>query len=318
MNIVFAASDSFALPALARVAQDWHLALVMTAPPKPAGRGHTLRPTPVAEWAQRKHIPYITPSSLKAESRAAVAPYRADLLVCVAYGRIFGPKFLALFPQGGINLHPSALPHFRGASPLVATMLSGAEHCGITVQQLALKLDSGAILAQGSIPLPNSLTIQELKERCAQRGAELLSESIAHIARGTAAPLPQNEAEAIYSLPLTKAHGQINWRHSAHFIARMIRSFSGWPRSYCSFQGQRLFIEEAQALDWQEEANLNVAKKSPLGTVMALDRERGFLVQTGMGILAIRTLQLGSRRVTDWQSFARGYPSLVGTNLLEH
>ncbi len=318
MNIVFAGSDSFALPALARLAQDWHLSLVVTAPPKPAGRGYTLRPTPVAEWAQQQRIPYITPPTLKAESRATVAPYRADLLVCVAYGRIFGPKFLALFPQGGINLHPSALPRFRGASPLVATMLSGAERCGITVQRLALKLDSGAILAQRSIPLSRSLTMPELKERCAHRGAELLSESIAHIARGTANPLPQNEEQAIYCLPLTKAHGRINWRHSASYIARMIRAFSGWPRSYCSFQGERLFIEEALVLDWQEKGDLNVDTELAPGTVVALDKERGFLVQTGMGILAIRTLQLGSRQPADWQSFACGYPSLVGTNLLEH
>ena len=330
MKIVFAGSDAFSVPALERLHVTWPVSLIMTAPAKPAGRGRALHATAVERYAREHRIPYITPASLGVESREVVQRYNPDLLVVVAYGRIFGPKFLALFPRGGINVHPSALPRFRGACPMVATLLAGERRCGVTVQQIALEVDRGAVVGRRDVPIGESTDIMQLGAECARVGAELLVETVTRMAGGGIDAAPQDERSASYCLKLTKQHGCIQWRHSAEYIARMVRAFAGWPGCYCYYKSRLLLIHRAEALAVSSCAvesapahtgypHVNTdscgSQGASPGTVRALDKRRGFLVQTGAGVLAIRTLQLGSRKATDWMSFSRGHPSFVGSNL---
>jgi len=142
----------------------FQIAGVLTNPPSSRGRHSDLIPTEVAAVARQNDIPVFEFDHLMSEARQAISPLGADLLLSFDYGRIFGPKFLALFPLGGINLHPSALPKYRGCTPVPAAILNGDKSLGITVQKLALQTDEGDILAQTEIPLDGTETTLSLMD----------------------------------------------------------------------------------------------------------------------------------------------------------
>ena len=142
----------------------YELCAVLTNPPSARGRHKQPVPTEVATLAAARGIPVFAFDHLRAEAREALAPLAADILVCFDYGRLFGPKFLALFPLGGINLHPSALPRYRGCTPVPAAILAGDRELGVSVQKLALETDSGDIIASDAIPLNGTETTQHLME----------------------------------------------------------------------------------------------------------------------------------------------------------
>ena len=148
MKIVFAGSPDAARITLEYLydqqsAFGFEIAGVLSNPPTAKGRHKTPTPTPVAAYALEKGLPVFTPEHLDSAAREQIAPLGADLLVCFAYGHIFGPKFLAMFPMGGINLHPSFLPKYRGCTPVQQAILDGEELLGISIQTLSLKMDAG-------------------------------------------------------------------------------------------------------------------------------------------------------------------------------
>src|SRR5574344_1052098 len=156
LKVVFAGSHACAVPALEATAKHHRIVAVLTNPPAPAGRSATPIPTPVHAAAlalQERGIiqpgtPILTPERITDDLRAAIAATAPDCMACFAYGKIFGPKTLALFPMGAFNLHPSLLPRWRGCAPVPAAILAGDGETGITVQKMALEMDSGDILAQ--------------------------------------------------------------------------------------------------------------------------------------------------------------------------
>ena len=174
MRILFTGVPEIALPTLALLAKRQEICAVLTTPDRRSGRGQRIRSSPVKQLAVSLSIPVLQPERLDAEARQQIAAYAPDLLVCVAYGRLFGPKFLALFPQGAINLHPSLLPRYRGPSPIGAAILGGDRETGVTVQWISREMDAGDVLAQEVIPLHGDETTPSLGATCAQLGADLL------------------------------------------------------------------------------------------------------------------------------------------------
>ena len=154
----------------------FEIAGVLSNPPSAKGRHKELIPTSVASFAMEKNIPLFTPEHLDKECRDGILPLGADLLVSFAYGHIFGPKFLALFPAGGVNVHPSLLPKYRGCTPVPAAILNSDDKTAVTVQTLSLKMDEGNILKQREIILDGTETGESLLNDCAKIGAELLCE----------------------------------------------------------------------------------------------------------------------------------------------
>ncbi|HTP58355.1 MAG TPA: methionyl-tRNA formyltransferase, partial [Spirochaetia bacterium] len=153
MRILFAGTPPLAVPSLEKLAQDLEVSAVLTAPDSPSGRGRTPCPSAVKQAALTLGIPALTPEKLDQEAIASVKALAPDLLVVVAYGKIFRRSFLDLFPRGGINVHPSLLPLYRGPSPISAAILAGDAETGVTVQKLAMKFDTGDILSQARVPL---------------------------------------------------------------------------------------------------------------------------------------------------------------------
>ena len=284
------------------------IAGVLTNPDTPKGRHGTPQPTEVAESAQKLNIPILKPLKLDATVRERICLLKPDLLVSFAYGRIFGPKFLALFPLGGINIHPSLLPKYRGPSPIQAAILNRDTVTGITVQTLTLQMDQGDILSVEQIPLSGRETAGSLSELAAHKGAQLLTEVLIKIANGTVTRTAQNHSEASYCKLISRDDGLIDWNLSAAQIEAKIRAFNPWPLCRTVHNGRELFILEAGIFKGQEPI------KSP-GQVLGIEQNNGILIQTGDGILSVTRLQYQAKKALFWRDFLNGVRDFSGVQL---
>lgn len=307
MRILFAGTPEIALLSLETLSREGLVAAVLTSPDASRGRGRSLSPSPVKALALDLNLPVFTPGRLGREAREEIAEIGADLLAVVAYGKIFGPRFLELFPSGAINLHPSLLPRHRGPAPLPFTILEGDGEWGLSVQRIALEMDAGDILLQKSFPLKGTETTGVLGALAAEEGSAAMLEVVREIEAGIEKPVPQRHQDATYSRLLTKEDGMIDWNQSAEKIGRMVRAFNPWPGAYTGFQDQKLTIWEAAVL--RENSSLGA------GNVAAVDRKRGILIQTGEGLLAVQSLQLQGKKRLPWQSFVNGVRGIEGSIL---
>ena len=317
MRVLFAGSPEIAVPSLAAVVRDHDLVGTLTNPDAPKGRGLRKIRTPVAEAAAdlAPEAPILAFDHLGPEAREAVAALKPEILVSFAYGRIFGPKFLALFPRGGLNVHPSLLPRYRGCAPIPWAILNRERETGITVQRLALKMDCGAILAQEVVPLAGRETTETLSELMAERGADLLASVLQKLERGEAVETEQDETRATYCSLLRKEDGRVNWKAPALDIDARIRAFHPWPGAYTELRGLRVNLMESEPVS-EEMRGGNPAVRPEPGTVVALDKSRGIMVQTGNGLLALRRLQLQTKKPLPFREFANGVRDIVGARFL--
>ncbi|MDR1218235.1 MAG: methionyl-tRNA formyltransferase [Treponema sp.] len=317
MRILFAGSPQIAVPSLyalaglARGEAGYEIVGVLTNPDAPRGRGGRVEPTEVGSAAAALGLVVLKPERLNAEAREAVAALAPDMLVSFAYGSIFGPKFLALFPLGGVNVHPSLLPKYRGASPIQAAILNRDAETGISVQRLALEMDSGDLLLQEAFPLAGRETAASLSEYVASRSAELLVAALRGVAEKTLVEKPQT-GEVSYCAPIKKEDGLIIWSSSAEVIAARIRAFMPWPQSWTMHNGETLFILEAHPILRGSEAGAQVAQA---GTVLGADARHGVLIQSGGGTLAATRLRHQARKALEWKAFLNGTRNFIGSQL---
>lgn len=320
MRILFAGSPDIAVPSLLAVGKAFELVGVLTNPPAPKGRGLAPAPTPVAQAAAEHFpgVPILAPERLGPEERAAVAALQPELLVVFAYGRIFGPKFLGLFPLGGVNVHPSLLPRWRGPSPIPYAILARDEETGVCVQRLALRLDSGDVLGRQCLPLAGRETAGELSDWAARAGADLLVAVVSLIAESRVSAEPQDEKQATWSHQMAKDDGLVDWSRSALEIDAMVRAYTPWPGAWTTLQGQRLGLLETRPIvdetGLAETASPETGNSKP-GTVVGIDKSRGIMVQTGAGLLALTVLQARGKKPLAYRDFANGARNLPGACL---
>jgi methionyl-tRNA formyltransferase len=318
VRVLFAGSPAIAAPALLEIAARHEVVGILTNPESAQGRGKEILPTAVEAAAREKlgaGLPILKPERLDAEARAAIAALAPDILVAFAYGKIFGPKFLALFPRGGINVHPSLLPRHRGSSPIQQVILDRDAETGVSVQALALEMDSGDLYAVERFPLSGQETASALSERCALIGARLAAAVLDDIQAGRAAPRPQ-EGTPTYCRKIAKEDGLIDWTESAAAIDAKIRAFDPWPQAYGFLGGKRLTILEAalcgaSAAPASDGAGRALPNPLP-GTIIGMDKARGIVVATGEGCLALRRLQFAAKKALAYKEFANGLRGLAG------
>ncbi|OHD76010.1 MAG: methionyl-tRNA formyltransferase [Spirochaetes bacterium RIFOXYC1_FULL_54_7] len=310
MRILFTGSPEIAVPSLLAVGRDFDLVGVLTNPPAPKGRGLSPAPTPVAQAAAEHFpgVPILAPERLGPAEREAVTALQPELLVVFAYGRIFGPRFLGLFPQGGVNVHPSLLPRWRGPSPIPYAILARDAETGLCVQRLALRLDSGDVLGRQRLPLGGRETAGVLSDWAARAGADLLVAVISLIADGSVSAEPQDEAQATWSRQMSKDDGLVDWSRSALEIDAMVRAYTPWPGAWTTLGGERLGLLET----WPYPAETGNADP---GMVAGIDKSRGIMVQTGAGLLALRVLQARGKKPLAYRDFANGARNLPGARL---
>jgi len=311
LRVLFAGSPAIAVPSLEAVYShsEFELAGVLTNADSPRGRHGTPEPTDVAAAAQKMNgVPVLKPEKLDASAREQAASLKPDILVSFAYGHIFGPKFLALFPLGGINVHPSLLPKYRGPSPIQAAILNRDSVTGISVQTLAQEMDQGDILAVEKIELSGRETAGSLGELAAQKAAPLLVQVLMKIKDGTVTKTAQNHNEASYCKLITRDDGLIDWSLSAAQIEAKIRAFDQGPLCRTIHKGRELYILEADIFKGQAQ------EKSP-GQVLGIDKENGILIQTGEGILSVTKLQYQAKKALVWRDFLNGARDFLDSQL---
>ena len=282
---------------------------VYTQPDKAAGRGRLLVSPPVKEAALSRNLPVVQPAGLsKAEEVAQLAAFHPDVIIVAAFGQILPQSVLDIPPYGCINIHPSLLPRFRGASPVTAAILAGDDFTGVSIALLDKDLDTGPILARATISISPRDTTDSLTGKLSLVAARLLQEVLVCWLRGDIAPRPQNDADAIYSGKITKEDGEIDWRLPTVDIWRRVRAFQPWPGCYTRWEGKQLKIFETVPKPG--------GKTVKAGQVIALnDREAAFGVWAGDGILGILKVQLEGKRVMSAVEFLRGNGELVGAIL---
>jgi len=320
MRVVFAGSPAIAVPSLQALSrqQGIELAGVLTNPDSPRGRSGKPVPVETAQAAQsilkkyeaqrRPPFPILKPLKLDSPLREQIGILKPDLLVSFAYGRLFGPKFMALFPLGGINIHPSLLPKYRGPSPIQAAILNRDNVTGISVQRLAKEMDTGDILASEELRLTGDETAGSLGEIMAEKAARMLPGVLKEIAAGAARGIAQDESKASFCSLISTEDAYIDWKMSAQEIEARIRAFDPWPLCRTVHNGLELLILKACV---HKESG---ADNEP-GFVLGLDKQDGILIQTGEGILAVRRLQYRAKKALFWRDFLNGARGFIDSKL---
>ncbi len=309
MKILFAGTPEIAVPSLQAVAMRFDVVGVLTNPDRRSGRGRSVSFSPVKQAALDLGLPVIQFPRLRSEAREAVSELKPDLLAVFAYGSIFGPRFLSLFSMGGVNVHPSLLPKYRGCAPIPAAILAGEHVTGITVQRIAREMDTGDIILQKRFPIQDDDTSDDLTRRFSHEGASMLIDALELIESGKAVSVPQDESSATYCSAIEKQDGLVDWNTSADHISRMVRAYYPWPRAYTVYRGKKLMISMAE--EFIDEHHRNLLP----GTVVREMPGRGILIAAGTGCLLVKKLQLEAKRELDWKSFLNGNPDFIGAVL---
>ena len=309
-DVVFMGSPEFAVPSLAALAEAGHNVVgVYSQPDRPAGRGRRLTPSAVKVWALVHGLKVLEPRTLRSPDVVAelreIAP---DIVVVAAYGKILPEAILMVPCKGVLNVHPSMLPKYRGASPIAAAMLAGETATGVTIMLVDAEMDTGPLLAQRPSPVSRDDTADSLERRLATEGAALLVDTVSRWLRGEITPMPQDPAAATYSRKLTKEDGEIGWAASAEEISRKVRALNPWPGTYTMWKGAGLKVLRAR--------DGGLLAPSPLepGTV-ALVAGGEVAVGTGRGLLLLDQVQLAGRQQMTARKLVAGRHDFVGSRL---
>jgi methionyl-tRNA formyltransferase len=286
MRIIFAGTPELAVPTLKALAESKHeVVLVLTQPDRPAGRGHKLMASAVKQFTQdNTKIPIAQPKSLKPEENyQLLKPYQPDLMIVIAYGLLIPKPILELPPLGCINPHISILPRWRGASPGTSAILAGDVETGVTLIQMDVGMDTGAMLAKAKIPIAPDDTTESLHKKLGELAATLVMNTLDAIEQQKITPEIQNEQLATHARKITKEDALINWSLPAVQIERMIRAFNPWPIAHTLVGEERLRI-------WQSEVLTTTAQAMP-GTIIARDKNGLDIACGEHSILRIKQLQ---------------------------
>jgi len=293
-------TPEFAVPALRALAEAGHeIASVYTQPPRPAGRGKKLMPSPVQVEAELLGLKVRSPLSLRnADAQAEFAALGADVAVVAAYGLILPQPVLDAPRHGCLNIHASLLPRWRGAAPIHRAVMAGDVETGVTIMQMEAGLDTGPMLHKVAVPVGRKTT-GELFAELGAVGAAAMVEVLADLAAFP--PEVQDDAEAIYAPKIDKAEGRIDWTQDAPVIERLVRGLAPFPGAWFELEGERVKLLLAEV----------VAASGAPGTVLDED----FTIACSTGAIRPLKLQRAGKPVLERAEFLRGRPVAAGTVL---
>ena len=305
MKVVFLGTPELAAVALKKLIGSRHDVLaVVTQPDKASGRGRSVKYSPVKETALEAGIPVLQPVSIKnGDCKEEICALGADVFVVAAFSQLLPKWFLEIPPYGCINIHPSLLPKYRGASPLRGPIIEGDADYGVTIMKMAERLDAGDILLQKAFPMGAKETIMTLTPKAAEIGAEMLLETLEGLESGTLEPVPQNDEESSYIRQLEKEDGRIHFENSAAQIERQIRACDPWPSAFTKLSGKTFKIWDADAVSDEEAQNEDASALN--GSVVYADK-RSLYVKCGEGCLKLNEVQMEGKRRMGIEEFLRG------------
>ncbi|GMU82813.1 MAG: methionyl-tRNA formyltransferase [Planctomycetota bacterium] len=297
MRIAFLGTGDFGRPALVRLAPD--VALAISQPDRPAGRGREIHPTAIHALADELGIRHIQTEDVNALPIDSLFK-DIDLAVVVAFGQKLGPAVLAAPRLGCVNIHASLLPRYRGAAPYQWAVINGDRTTGVTVFQINEKWDAGAILGVRETEISETETADELHDRLAIVGAALIVEVLNDLAAGRARPLHQDAAQATRAPKLKKSDGAVDWSQPARNVSRRINGLWSWPAAAARFSGPAGKVESVQLARAQP-----IEDAAPEDTPCGALRSDG-LVQTGRGAVRILEIKPAGGKLMPFDAFARG------------
>ncbi|MBQ8557903.1 MAG: methionyl-tRNA formyltransferase [Alphaproteobacteria bacterium] len=298
MKVVFMGTPDFAVPVLEKLAEKHQVVCVYTQPPRPAGKGYKLTPSPVHQKAEEFGISVRTPVSLrKSEEQQAFADLQADVAVVCAYGLILPQAILDAPKKGCINIHASLLPRWRGAAPIQRAIQAGDTQSGVTIMQMDAGLDTGDMLLVETCPIQSDTTAQMLHDTLSEMGARLIIQALDLDLK----PIAQPTEGITYAEKIQKSEALINWNLSATQICRNIMAFNPYPTAYTLYKGERIKIFTAVAMD-------EITDKSA-GTILDEDLK----IACGDGtVLKVLTLQRAGKKMMSASDFMKGNSLTVG------
>jgi methionyl-tRNA formyltransferase len=298
VRIVFAGTADFAVPSLRACNAHHQVLAAVTQPGRPGSRGRPA-PRPVADAAAQIGIPVLQPERIRSgDVVAEILGLGADVLVVAAYGQIVPRTLLAGHRFGGVNVHASLLPRWRGAAPIARAILAGDRLTGVCVMRMEATLDTGPVYARREVPIGDETTTAGLTEVLAIAGAEELVAVLAGLERGSATATPQPEEGVTYAARLTREDGLLDWsQRSAEEVDRMVRALTSWPGVTADLAGVGVRILAGRPI-------LGETDTIP-GTVTRTEGESA-LVATAAGLYRVDTLQPPGRRAMSAAAFLRG------------
>ena len=304
MQTIFFGSPEIAVPCLDALHDISDIAVVISQPDRPAGRGLAMRPPAVKKRALELGLDVWQPTKVRtAEFAEKLRALDADVAVVVAYGRILPRAVLDAPTRGCVNVHASLLPRWRGAAPIQWSIVHGDEETGVTLMQMDEGMDTGPILATLSTPIARDDDAATLSDRLSKMGAKLLREQLPRYVAGDLTPEPQQSAATMAPL-LKKEHGRIDWNKPALAVHNQVRGMNPWPGAHTVLGARRIKVHRTAA------STLDPEGAAP-GQVIALDPE-GILVACAEGTLEIQELQESGRKRVDARAFATGRGVTVG------
>lgn len=302
-RVVFMGTADFAVPSLrALVGGGYDVALVVTRPDKPKGRGLEMSETPVKAAARELGIEVFQPAGLRDPAvQSRLAGCGADFFVVAAYGRILPPAVLSMPRLGCVNVHGSLLPRYRGAAPIQWAVINGERETGVTIMMMDEGCDTGPVLLTGATPIREDDTAATLFDRLARMGPPLLLEALEGISAGTLTPVPQDHSQATQAPIIDKSVGEIDWGASSSRICSLVRGVETWPGAFTSTRaGVRMRVFPFLSPLGPGDISGDWLSASP-GSVLAVGGRvgNGMIVRTGDGAVMVADVQpAGGRRMT--------------------
>ena len=301
MRIVFMGTPDFAVGSLQALCESGkhEILAVVTQPDRPKGRGNKLLQTPVKEYALAQGLTVYQPQKVKTpEFVELLHELQPELIVVAAFGQFLSKEILELPKYGCINVHASLLPKYRGAAPIQYAIIKGEKESGVTIMQMDIGMDTGAMLDKVVVPIEENTTMGELHDALREQGATLLLQVIDKIAAGTAVAEPQDDAQATYATLLDRSMEHIDWSKTAQEVHNLIRGFNPAPSTFTKLpNGKSLKIWGSKITDKSSTA--------AAGTVIETGKH-SFFVACGDGVLEITEVQPESKKRMPAQVFLNG------------
>jgi len=299
IKVIFMGTPNFAVPALQALIDDtdFEVIVVYSKEPQIAGRGHKLQNSPIHNLALQNHLKIFTPKTLKnSEIQKEFVDLKVDVVVVVAYGLLL-PKEIIQAPKFGcVNIHPSLLPRWRGAAPIQRAIMAGDSETGVDIILMDEGLDSGDILAEERLALSETTNYQELADKLAGIGANLLVKTIKELIKNNCQAKKQNHNEAVYAHKITKQEFLINWDCSAREVGNQIRALSGYGSAYFEVNGEKIKIHQAKIINGESH-------NYPAGKII----DDQLTIACKDGLIQPMLLQKAGKNKMGLEEFLRGF-----------
>lgn len=291
---------------------NYNLIAVYTQPDKKVGRAQELQKSAVKITAEKNNIPVFEPNKFDEPAINKLAELNPDIIVVAAYGKILPENVLKIPPHGTINVHASLLPKYRGASPIQNALLNGEKKTGITIMLMDKGIDTGDILSQEEINIDHNDTAENLTDKLASLGSELLIKTLPDYIVGKIEPQKQDDSLATLCRLIKREDGLIDWDDSAENIYNKFRAFQPWPGIY-TFWENNGSPKRIKLVKISLATSLSLAGKYRTGEIFKSEEE--VAIQTGAGIITLEELQMEGKNSVSIKNFLNGYPNFISSIL---